>query len=127
MQQSGVSAFTDHNSQGLDQQVGESGSALSRGQRQSIVLARAILNSPQILLLDEPTASLDARAERQFIESINATAKDRTMLLITHKMDLLKLVDRILVLDKGKLIIDGPKDKVIAQLKGEKLNQEANV
>lgn len=124
VQLSGVSAFTDHNSQGLDQQVGESGSALSRGQRQSIVLARAILNSPQILLLDEPTASLDARAEKQFIESINATAKDRTMLLITHKMDLLKLVDRILVLDKGKLIIDGPKDKVLAQLKGEKLNQE---
>ncbi|TWX52196.1 type I secretion system permease/ATPase [Colwellia hornerae] len=127
VQLSGVSAFTDHNSQGLDQQVGESGSALSRGQRQSIVLARAILNSPQILLLDEPTASLDARAEKKFIEAINATAKDRTMLLITHKMDLLKLVDRILVLDKGKLIIDGPKDKVLAQLKGEKLNQEASL
>jgi len=126
VQLSGVSAFTDHNSQGLDQQVGESGNALSRGQRQSIVLARAILNSPQILLLDEPTASLDARAEKQFIASINATAKDRTMLLITHKMDLLKLVDRILVLDKGKLIIDGPKDKVLAQLKGGKLNQETN-
>lgn len=127
VQLSGVSAFTDHNSQGLDQQVGESGSALSRGQRQSIVLARAILNSPQILLLDEPTASLDARAEKQFIESINATAKDRTMLLITHKMDLLKLVDRIIVLDKGKLIIDGPKDKVLAQMKGEKLNQESSL
>jgi ATP-binding cassette subfamily C protein LapB len=127
VQLSGVSAFTDHNSQGLDQQVGESGSALSRGQRQSIVLARAILNSPQILLLDEPTASLDARAEKKFIEAINATAKDRTMLLITHKMDLLKLVDRILVLDKGKLIIDGPKDKVLAQLKGENLNQETNL
>jgi ATP-binding cassette subfamily C protein LapB len=127
VQLSGVSAFTDHNSQGLDQQVGESGNALSRGQRQSIVLARAILNSPQILLLDEPTASLDARAEKKFIEAINATAKDRTMLLITHKMDLLKLVDRILVLDKGKLIIDGPKDKVLAQLKGENLNQEANL
>jgi len=126
VQLSGVSAFTDHNSQGLDQQVGESGGALSRGQRQSIVLARAILNSPQILLLDEPTASLDARAEKQFIASINATAKDRTMLLITHKMDLLKLVDRILVLDKGKLIIDGPRDKVLAQLKGEKLNQETS-
>jgi ATP-binding cassette subfamily C protein LapB len=127
VQLSGVSAFTDHNSQGLDQQVGESGNALSRGQRQSIVLARAILNSPQILLLDEPTASLDARAEKKFIEAINATAKDRTMLLITHKMDLLKLVDRILVLDKGKLIIDGPKDKVLAQLKGENLNQETNL
>jgi ATP-binding cassette subfamily C protein LapB len=124
VQLSGVSIFTDHNSQGLDQQVGESGNALSRGQRQSIVLARAILNSPQILLLDEPTASLDARAEKQFIKSIHATAKDRTMLLITHKMDLLKLVDRILVLDKGKLIIDGPKDEVLAQLKGSPLNQE---
>ncbi|MGB1262441.1 MAG: type I secretion system permease/ATPase [Cognaticolwellia sp.] len=124
VQLSGVSVFTDHNSQGLDQQVGESGSALSRGQRQSIVLARAILNSPQILLLDEPTASLDARAEKQFINSIKATAKDRTLLMITHKMDLLQLVDRILVLDKGKLIIDGPKDTVLAQLKGDKLNQE---
>jgi len=124
VQLSGVSIFTDHNSQGLDQQVGESGNALSRGQRQSIVLARAILNSPQILLLDEPTASLDARAEKQFIKSIHATAKDRTMLLITHKMDLLKLVDRILVLNKGKLILDGPKDEVLAQLKGSQLNQE---
>jgi len=76
------------------------------------------------LLLDEPTASLDARAEKQFIQSIKATAKDRTMLLITHKMDLLKLVDRILVLDKGKLIIDGPKDKVLEQLKNGKFNQE---
>lgn len=124
VQLSGVNVFTDNNTQGLDQQVGESGNALSRGQRQSIVLARAILNSPQILLLDEPTASLDARAEKQFIQSITATAKDRTMLLITHKMDLLKLVDRILVLDKGQLIIDGPKDEVLEQLKNGKLNQE---
>ena len=126
VQLSGVSVFTDDNAQGLDQQVGESGSSLSRGQRQSIVLARAILNSPQILLLDEPTASLDARAEKQFIKSINATAKDRTLLLITHKMDLLKMVDRILVLDKGKLIIDGPKDIVLEKLKGGQLNQEVN-
>ncbi len=126
VQLSGVSVFTDNDSQGLDQQVGESGSSLSRGQRQSIVLARAILNSPQILLLDEPTASLDARAEKQFIQSINATAQNRTMLLITHKMDLLKLVDRILVLEKGKLIIDGPKDAVLTQLKAGKFNQELN-
>ncbi len=127
VQLSGVNVFTDNDSQGLDQQVGESGSALSRGQRQSIVLARAILNSPQILLLDEPTASLDARAEKQFIKSINATAKDRTLLLITHKMDLLKMVDRIIVLEKGKLVIDGPKDKVLAKLKAGQLNQEMSL
>ena len=85
-------------------------------------MARAILNSPQILLLDEPTASLDARAEKQFIQSISQTAQSRTLLLITHKMELLNLVDRILVLDKGKLIIDGPKSHVLAQLSSDKGN-----
>jgi ATP-binding cassette subfamily C protein LapB len=117
VQQSGVNAFTDHETQGLDQQVGESGNNLSRGQRQSIALARAILNAPQILLLDEPTASLDARAEQQFIKSISTTATDRTLLLITHKMELLSLVDRIIVLEKGKLVIDGPKNVVLQKLK----------
>jgi ATP-binding cassette subfamily C protein LapB len=127
VQLSGVDTFTDHETQGLDQQVGESGNALSRGQRQSIALARAILNAPQILLLDEPTASLDARAEQQFIKSITATAKERTLLLITHKMDLLSLVDRIIVLEKGKLVIDGPKHEVLKQLNAGKLNQEASL
>ncbi|NQZ81638.1 MAG: type I secretion system permease/ATPase [Colwellia sp.] len=127
VQLSGVSSFTDHETQGLDQQVGESGNALSRGQRQSIALARAILNNPQILLLDEPTASLDARAEKQFIKSISTTGKERTLLLITHKTELLHLVDRILVLEKGKLVIDGPKDVVLKQLAGGKLNQEASL
>ena len=117
VQLSGVSAFTDQETQGLDQQVGENGGSLSRGQRQSIALARAILNSPRILLLDEPTASLDARAEQQFIKSIKATAADRTLILITHKMELLSLVDRIIVLEKGKVVIDGPKATVLAKLK----------
>ncbi|XPF93115.1 type I secretion system permease/ATPase [Colwellia sp. RE-S-Sl-9] len=127
VQLSGVSSFTDNESQGLDRQVGENGIALSRGQRQSIALARAILNAPQILLLDEPTASLDARAEKQFIQSIAATAKDKTLLLITHKMDLLHLVDRIIILEKGKLVIDGPKNTVLEQLKGGKIDQEVSL
>jgi len=127
VQLSGVNSFTDHETQGLDRQVGENGIALSRGQRQSIALARAILNAPQILLLDEPTASLDARAEKQFIRSITATAKERTLLLITHKMELLHLVDRIIVLEKGKLVIDGPKDAVLRQLEGGKMNQEVSL
>ncbi|MFT4746064.1 MAG: ATP-binding cassette subfamily C protein LapB [Congregibacter sp.] len=127
VQQSGVNAFTDHDTLGLDQQVGENGNTLSRGQRQSIALARAILNTPQILLLDEPTASLDARAEQQFIKSIKTTATDRTLLLITHKMDLLSLVDRIIVLEKGKLVMDGPKDTVLGKLKGGKGNPVVNL
>ena len=123
VQLSGVSLFTNQDTQGLDQEVGEGGKALSRGQRQSIALARAILDEPSILLLDEPTASLDARAERLFINSITATAKERTLLLITHKMHLLHLVDRIIVLDRGKIIADGSKEQVLTQLKSGKLNQ----
>ena len=125
VQLSGVSMFTDLDSQGLDQQVGEAGQALSRGQRQSIALARAILNDPPVLLLDEPTASLDARAEKQFMQSMTQTAKDRTLLLITHKMHLLQLVDRIIVLDKGHLVADGPKEQILAQLKSGALTPGA--
>lgn len=117
VQFSGVNMFTDLDSQGLDQQVGEGGKALSRGQRQSIALARAILHDPQILLLDEPTASLDARSEKQFINAMQVIAKERTLLLITHKMHLLQLVDRIIVLDKGRLIADGPKTVILEKLK----------
>lgn len=127
VQLSGVSAFTDQETLGLDRQVGENGIALSRGQRQCIALARAILNTPQILLLDEPTASLDARAEKQFIQSITATAKEKTLLLITHKMDLLHLVDRIIILENGKLVIDGAKNTVLQQLKSEKIDQEVSL
>jgi len=121
VQLSGVSLFTDLDNEGLDMQVGEGGHALSRGQRQSVALARAILNDPPILLLDEPTASLDARAENQFVRSMKLTGKDRTMLLITHKMHLLKLVDRIIVLDRNRLVADGPRDAVLEKLKSGSL------
>jgi ATP-binding cassette subfamily C protein LapB len=116
-QLSGVSMFTDLESEGLDLQVGEGGKSLSRGQRQSVALARAILNDPKILLLDEPTASLDARAERQFMRSMVQTAKDRSLILITHKMHLLTLVDRIIVLDNGHLVADGDKESILEKLK----------
>ena len=127
VQLSGVSMFTNLESEGLEQQVGEGGKSLSRGQRQAVALARAILNDPQILLLDEPTASLDARAEKLFMKSMAQTVKDRTMFLITHKMHLLQLVDRIIVLDKGHLVADGAKDVILEQLKNGLLGASANV
>ena len=116
VQLSGVNQFTDIETEGLDQQVGEGGQSLSRGQRQTIALARATLNDPPVLLMDEPTASLDARAEKQFIRAMQNVTKERTLLLITHKMHLLNLVDRIIVLDRGHLVADGPKDTVLNQL-----------
>lgn len=116
VQLSGISLFTDLDSEGLDQQVGEGGQSLSRGQRQTVALARATLNDPPVLLMDEPSASLDARAEKQFIHAMQNVTRDRTLLLITHKMHLLKLVDRIIVLDRGHVLIDGPKAEVLDQL-----------
>jgi ATP-binding cassette subfamily C protein LapB len=116
VQLSGISQFTDLDSEGLDQQVGEGGQSLSRGQRQTVALARATLNDPPVLMMDEPSASLDARAEKQFINAMQNVTRDRTLLLITHKMHLLKLVDRIIVLDRGHVLIDGPKAEVLDQL-----------
>ncbi|NKF52244.1 type I secretion system permease/ATPase [Shewanella sp. WXL01] len=116
VQLSGVSHFTNLEAEGLDQQVGEGGFSLSRGQRQTVALARATLNDPPVLLMDEPTASLDARAEKQFVQSMRQVSKNRTLLLITHKMHLLNLVDRIIVMDRGHIIADGPKDQVLKKL-----------
>ncbi|MBV7317153.1 type I secretion system permease/ATPase, partial [Shewanella sp. NIFS-20-20] len=116
VQLSGVSLFTNLESEGLDQQVGEGGLSLSRGQRQTVALARAILNDPPVLVMDEPTASLDSRSEKQFVRAMQQTSKNRGLLLITHQMKLLSLVDRVIVLDKGKVLADGPKDEVLKKL-----------
>jgi ATP-binding cassette, subfamily C, bacterial LapB len=123
VQLSGVNLFTNLEAEGLDQQVGEGGLALSRGQRQTIALARATLNDPPVLLMDEPTASLDARGEKQFIRAMHNVSKDRTLIIITHKMHLLNLVDRILVLDRGHLIADGPKAEVLHKLNSGLLSE----
>ncbi|WP_325894084.1 type I secretion system permease/ATPase [Grimontia sp. NTOU-MAR1] len=116
VQLSGVIQFTSLDSQGLDKQVGERGDALSRGQRQAVALARSILNDPSILLMDEPTSSMDAYAEKQFMSSIPLVCKNRTLVLITHKMPLLRLVDRVVVIDKGRIFLDGPRDEVLNKL-----------
>tara|TARA_B100000809_G_scaffold265675_1_gene325261 strand:- start:896 stop:3109 length:2214 start_codon:yes stop_codon:yes gene_type:complete len=113
----GVSEFANSHPLGLERQVGERGEALSGGQRQSVAVARALINDPPIYLFDEPSSGMDNSTEERFKSKLVSHAEGKSMVLITHKTSLLSLVDRILVLDRGKLIADGPKDSVLEALR----------
>lgn len=107
---------------GLDEEVGEQGLSLSGGQRQLVALARALVLSPPMLLLDEPTSQLDALAERRFLEAVTGQLKGRTLLLVTHRAPLLQVVDRLLVIDRGRLVADGPRDTILARLNAQRVD-----
>lgn len=114
---SGVAEFANNHPQGLDRQVGERGSALSGGQRQSIAIARAVLNEPPIYILDEPSTAMDNSTEERLKQNLARLSANKTLIVVTHKTSLLSLVDRIIVLDQGRLVADGPKDAVLEALK----------
>lgn len=118
---SGVSEFANRRPSGLDSIVGERGTLLSGGQRQSIAIARALLFDPPILILDEPTASMDNTTESRMKKRLIEAVKDKTLVLITHKASMLDMVDRIIVMDNGRLIADGPKAQVHEALRQGKL------
>ena len=99
---------------GYDLIVGERGEGLSGGERQSVTLARAILSNPNILLLDEPTNMMDELSENIFKKKVQTIVKDKTVIIITHKPSLLSIVDRLIVIEDGKVVADGPKEKVVA-------------
>lgn len=101
---------------GFDLQVGEQGRLLSGGQRQAVGIARALINDPPILILDEPTSALDHASEARIIANLKQHSAEKTLIVVTHRTSLLELVDRVIVLDNGKIVADGPKDKVIASL-----------
>ncbi|WP_404338821.1 type I secretion system permease/ATPase [Pseudoalteromonas mariniglutinosa] len=115
-QQSQLFELINSHPDGFDLQVGEQGRLLSGGQRQAVGIARALLNDPPILLMDEPTSSLDHNSEAKIIKNIKRTSLNKTLLVVTHRSSLLDLVDRVIVLDKGKIIADGPKAQVLASL-----------
>lgn len=100
--------------------VGENGSNLSVGQRHLVALARAIVNEPSILILDEPTTGLDLGLEKSLVNQMREIVVDKTLIVITHRLTALDLVDRVIVLNDGKIVADGPKDRVIAALQGKK-------
>jgi ATP-binding cassette subfamily C protein LapB len=111
--EAGVHDFMARHPMGYDAPVGERGEGLSGGQRQTIALARAMLLRPNIFVCDEPTNAMDVQAEQSFTNHIARYSKDKTLILITHRQQLLPLVDRLILIDQGRVIADGPRDKVI--------------
>lgn len=112
----GVDRMANLHPQGFDLQVGERGDRLSSGQRQSVAVSRALLKGAPVMLLDEPTSSMDSATESLIHRNLAAFLEGRSLILVTHRTTLLDLVDRIIVLDGGKVIADGPRDEVIAAL-----------
>ena len=113
----GVHEFARLHPKGYELQVGERGQNLSGGQRQNVALARALLLNPQILLLDEPTAAMDNTGEERLKQRLQAVIEHKTVVLVTHRASLLTLVDRLIVVDRGQIVADGPKAAVMDALK----------
>ncbi|MBO3659436.1 type I secretion system permease/ATPase [Acinetobacter haemolyticus] len=111
----GALSFVHEKKEGLDHLVLEGGVGFSGGQRQALLLARLLIRQPNILLLDEPTAAIDDVAEKQLIDHLKSWLSHRTLIVATHRRAVLELVDRIIVMNDGKIIMDGPADKVLQQ------------
>jgi ATP-binding cassette subfamily C protein LapB len=111
---SGALEFVRKQKMGMNYVISEGGAGLSGGQRQALLLARALITSPNILLLDEPTAWLDEIGEQQFIHHLKQwLGTQRTMVVATHRLPILELVDRIIVLDNGRVVMDGPREAIL--------------
>ena len=117
----GVDEFAAGHPQGYEMPIGERGESLSGGQRQSIAVARALIQDPPILLLDEPSSNLDNQSEASLKLRLQQASSDKTIILVTHRTALLELVDRLLVIDNGKIVADGAKDQVIQALKSGRI------
>ena len=101
-----VDEFAGSHPLGYDLVIKERGIGLSGGQRQAINLARSLIHDPPILLLDEPTSSMDQNTEKKVVESLRETGSNKTMLIVTHRNSLLSVVDRVFVLENGRIVTD---------------------
>jgi ATP-binding cassette subfamily C protein LapB len=113
---SGMASFINRHPRGFDMPVGERGESLSGGQRQGIGLARAVLHNAPILLLDEPTSAMDFTTEAQITQNIGHFAHNKTVVLVTHRTSLLSMVTRVIVIDGGRIVADGPRDRIMEAL-----------
>jgi len=115
----GLDALVARHPLGVNLQVGENGRDLSGGQRQLVALARSLIARPRTLLLDEPTSAMDSQTESQFIEHLKQASAGQTLVVVTHRTSLLALVDRIVIVEQGKIVMDGDKAHVLAALSGQ--------
>lgn len=122
---SGADIFLSRDAAGFDLPVGERGSRLSGGQKSLLVLARALVSPSKLLFLDEPTGAMDTQTETYFIEHLKkALAKDQTLIVSTHRHQMLSIVDRLIVIDGGRIFADGPRDQILGSL-GKAAKKEA--
>ena len=121
---SGASEFIKKHPKGYEMPIGERGQGLSGGQRQSIGIARAFLLESPIMLMDEPSNAMDQVTETKLLKSMSRALEDKTAILVTQKMSLLNIVDRVIVINEGKVLIDAPKEDALKQLQGK--NQAAD-
>ena len=121
----GVTEFANHHPRGFDMLIGERGESLSGGQRQAVGIARAVLNDSPILLLDEPSSAMDHQSEDLLKSRLQRFTKGKTVILVTHRTSLLELVDRLIVIDSGKVMADGPKAQVVEALQSGRVGRAA--
>ncbi len=118
---SGVIDFIRMHPAGFGMPVGERGMNLSGGQRQAVAIARALLHDPDILIMDEPSSNMDNGSENMFKHRLATIMGDKTLIIITHRLSMLDLVDRLIVIDNGQILADGPKDAVLSALRNEQI------
>ena len=122
----GLAEFVNRHPHGFDMLIGERGESISGGQRQGVAIARAVLLDPPILLLDEPTSSMDFSSEEQLKGRLRRFTEQKTMIIVTHRLSLLDLSQRIIVVDGGLVVADGPRDKIVADLQSGKVGRAAS-
>lgn len=121
----GVTEFANRHPRGFDMLIGERGESLSGGQRQAVGIARAVLNDSPILLMDEPSSAMDHQSEDLLKARLHRFTTGKTVILVTHRTSLLELIDRLIVIDNGKIMADGPKAQVVEALQSGRVGRAA--
>ncbi|MFL6661984.1 MAG: type I secretion system permease/ATPase [Rhizobacter sp.] len=121
----GMTEFVNRHPRGFDMTVGERGESLSGGQRQGVGIARAVLHNAPILLLDEPTSAMDFSTEAQITQRMGSFVHNKTVVLVTHRTSMLAMVTRVIVIDGGKIVADGPRDRIMEALASGRIARAA--